>query len=89
MAMSPTTRRPSVLAALAACLVGLGALAVPLPRAAAQDWVGVQVGPFGFGLGPPYYGYPYYPPSASYPPYPYDAPYPYSLYPPNDFYPPR
>jgi hypothetical protein len=68
MSMSTRNRRFSYLGTLAATVVGLTALALPLTPAKAQ--IGVQVGPFGFGVGAPpphYYGYPYYPP-AYYPP---------------------
>lgn len=58
-------------AALAIVGAALGALATP---AQAQEWFGVQVGPFGFGVGNPYYPSPYYAP-------PYYAPYYHYYYP--------
>ena len=81
---SATIRRLSLPVVLTAALTSLAMMTVPLAPAAAQTWAGVRVGPFGFGVGAPYYGYPYYPP------YPYAYyPYPYGYaYPPNNFYPP-
>jgi hypothetical protein len=63
MTMSTRNRRFSSLGTLALAAIGLAAMAVPLSPAKAQ--VGVQIGPFGFGVGVPY-AYPYYPP-----PYPH------------------
>src|SRR5215471_8675874 len=60
MTMSTRNRWYSYLATLAIAAVGLVATALPLAPAKAQ--VGVQVGPFGFGIAPP-------PPAWSYAPY--------------------
>jgi hypothetical protein len=48
-------------------------LAVPLVPASAQGFVGLQLGPFGLGIGTPYY--PYYYPYYYYPPPVYYYPY--------------
>lgn len=62
--------------ALAIAAAAVGALAIPTSPARAQQWFGVQIGPFGFGFGTPYYYGPYdYPYDAPY--YPYDYPYGY------------
>ena len=63
MTMSTRNRRFSYLGTLALAAVSLAAVTTPLSPAKAQ--VGVQIGPFGFGVGAPYV-YPYYPP-----PHPY------------------
>jgi hypothetical protein len=47
--------------ALAVAAAALGALTLPASPARAQEWFGVQVGPFGFGFGEPYYYHYYYP----------------------------
>ena len=75
MSMSTKTRRISYVGAALAAAVTVGAMTMSSPAKA--DWAGVQIGPFGFGVGAPgpYYGYPYYPDYYYYPPYrPY---YPY------------
>jgi hypothetical protein len=61
--------------ALAVAAAAFGALAIPTSPARAQEWFGVQIGPFGFGFGTPYYGSYYYPYDAPY--YPYYYPYGY------------
>jgi uncharacterized membrane protein len=58
MTMSTRNRRFSYLATLALVALGLAAVTVPLSPAKAQ--MGVQIGPFGFGVEAPY-PYPYYP----------------------------
>jgi len=61
MSINKTNRRFHWLGAVAAGALALTAVTVPLTPAKAQ--IGVQVGPFGVGVGP-YYGYygpgPYY-----------------------------
>ena len=69
MTMSTRNRRSSYLASLAIGAVSLTAMTIPLAPANAQ--IGVQVGPFGFGIAPP-------PPAYTY--HPYSAPYPYAYY---------
>jgi len=61
MTMPTRNRRASYLATLATAAGGLAAMVIPLAPAEAQ--IGVQVGPFGFGIAPPRpaYVYPYYP----------------------------
>lgn len=49
-----------IAAALAVFLPVLGAVMIPASSAQAQEWFGVQTGPFGFGFGQPYYHQPYY-----------------------------
>jgi hypothetical protein len=58
MTMSTRDNRFSYLGTLAVAALGLAAVTVPLAPAKAQ--VGVQIGPWGFGIGAPY-AYPYYP----------------------------
>jgi len=70
MTMSTRNRRSPYLATLAIAAVGLAAAAIPLAPAKAQ--VGVQIGPFGFGIVPP-------PPAYTYHPYSPPA-YPYTYY---------
>jgi hypothetical protein len=73
MSMSNTTRRLSRLGIATAAALAIGVLTVPLTPAQAHGWVGVNLGPFAFGIGTPgpYYPYPYYPyPYYYYPPYP-------------------
>lgn len=69
--------RLSIVVALAITAAGLGALTIPSQPAKAQAWFGVQVGPFGFGVGGPGYYYypPYYAPYPAYPGYYYTNPY--------------
>ncbi len=69
MTMSTRNRRSSYLTTLAIAAVGLAAVAIPLAPAKAQ--IGVQVGPFRFGIAPP-------PPAYTY--HPYSPPYPYTYY---------
>jgi hypothetical protein len=57
MSMSTRNHRFSYLGTLAVLAVSLVTLVLPLAPAKAQAWV--QVGPFGFGVGPPAYAYPY------------------------------
>ncbi|HJU18672.1 MAG TPA: hypothetical protein VJ770_19650 [Stellaceae bacterium] len=67
-------------AALAVSAAALGALTIPTSSAQAQEWFGLQLGPFGFGVGAaPYYYYnPYYNPYYHYYyPYGYHWGYPY------------
>jgi hypothetical protein len=63
MTTSIGNRRKLSLATLAVALVGLVAMALPLTPAKAQ--VGVQIGPFGFGVAPAP-GYVYSPPAYPY-----------------------
>jgi hypothetical protein len=63
---------------LVAAALTVGALTVPLSPAKAQAWAGINVGPFGIGVGVPG---PYYYPYRPYRPY-----YPY-YYPPRYYYP--
>ena len=65
MALSHQPRRFTYLGAALAAALAIGAVALPVSSAKAQAWV--QLGPFGFGVGGPYYAYPYNP----YYPYPY------------------
>jgi uncharacterized membrane protein YccC len=51
MTMSTRNQRASYLATLAIAAISLAAMAIPLAPAKAQ--IGVQVGPFGFGIAPP------------------------------------
>jgi hypothetical protein len=82
MSISTRNRRFSYLGTLAvAGALSLAALSAPLSSANAQGWVGFQVGPFGFGVGTPGYGYPYYP---TYRPYGYYNP---AYYYPPPYYP--
>ena len=80
MSMSTKFRRLSLLGAVSAVALTVSALTVPLAPAKA-DWAGVQIGPFGIGVGTPgpYYGYPYYYHPYAYGPYydPYVRPYPW------------
>ena len=69
MTMSTRNRRLSYLGTLAIAAVSLAAMAIPLAPAKAQ--IGVQVGPYGFGVAPP-------PPAYVY--RPYSPPYPYAYY---------
>ena len=76
MSMSTKFRRLSLLGAVSAVALTVSALTVPLAPAKA-DWAGVQIGPFGIGVGAPgpyYYGYPH---PYAYGPYydPYVRPY--------------
>lgn len=68
-------------AALALGAAALGAVAIPMTPAHAQEWFGVHIGPFGFGFGEPYYSpydHPYYSPYYHYYyPYGYRWGYPY------------
>jgi len=70
MTMSTRNRRCSYLPTLAISAAGLAAMAIPLAPAKAQ--IGIQVGPFGFGIAPP-------PPAYTYHPYSPPA-YPYTYY---------
>jgi len=69
MTMPTRNRWSSYLTTLAIVAVGLVAVTIPLTPAKAQ--IGVQVGPFGFGVAPP-------PPAYVY--HPYSPPYPYAYY---------
>jgi len=69
MTMSTRNQRASYLATLAIAAISLATTAIPLAPANAQ--IGVQVGPFGFGIAPP-------PPAYTY--HPYSPPYPYTYY---------
>ena len=67
MTKSTRNRGLSYLGTLAIAAVSLAAVAIPLAPAKAQ--IGVQVGPYGFGIAPPAYTY-----------HPYSPPYPYAYY---------
>jgi hypothetical protein len=59
MATDKKNRRLPWLATTAVAALGLAAVSVPLTPAHAQ--IGVQIGPYGVGVGGPYYGPgPYY-----------------------------
>jgi len=78
MPICERNRRLSYLGTLAAAVISLAAIVLPLAPAKAQGYVGFQFGPVGFGFGVPgpAYTYPYYPP-----PYPYSYSYPGYYYP--------
>ena len=64
MTTSIRDRRYSHLGTLAVAAISLAAIAFPLSPAEAQ--VGVQIGPFGFGVAPPPPAYVYTPPAYPY-----------------------
>ena len=72
MTMSTRNRRFSYLGTLALAGLGLAAVSAPLSTAKAQ--VGIQLGPYGFGIAAPY-AYSYYPRA-----------YPYAYYGPSYYY---
>jgi len=69
MSKTKNTRRLHWLGSAAVAALALTAIAVPLTPAKAQ--IGVEIGPWGVGVGGPYYGYPYYHHYYGYGPYYY------------------